>query len=222
MQYTTTLIISKEDHEKICSTYIPFENKVSNPDVLIISEEKSIGIQNIKDITPLLFRMPFQEDYKLLFVLHAESMTREAQNAFLKVLEEPPENTQIILFAQNSESLLPTVLSRCVVVHAESNKKEKTKKASSLPTMEDIKKTSMGERVELLEKYTVKKEQAVSWCQELLIQAKNDMELHPTSETAIENAQRIQDCLVRLGKNVNAKLAVGSMLFQIEPNSLHH
>lgn len=47
----------------------------------------------------------------------AQSLTPEAQNAFLKTLEEPPENTVIILLAENEDQLLPTVVSRCFVSH---------------------------------------------------------------------------------------------------------
>lgn len=44
----------------------------------------------------------------------ADTMTRRAQNRFLKTLEEPPEGTVIILLAENREGLLQTIVSRCV------------------------------------------------------------------------------------------------------------
>ncbi|GFI58264.1 DNA polymerase III subunit tau [Muribaculaceae bacterium] len=46
-----------------------------------------------------------------------EKMTVQAQNALLKTLEEPPEYTVILILTTNVESLLPTILSRCVVLN---------------------------------------------------------------------------------------------------------
>jgi len=48
-------------------------------------------------------------------VLEAELMSREAQNALLKTLEEPPAGVTIILICQQSQQLLPTTLSRCAL-----------------------------------------------------------------------------------------------------------
>ncbi len=49
---------------------------------------------------------------RIIIVEHAETMTIEAQNAFLKLLEEPPADTLIILTADNQRAVLPTILSR--------------------------------------------------------------------------------------------------------------
>lgn len=46
----------------------------------------------------------------------AHRMTREAQNALLKLLEEPPEGSMLLLTATNEQSLLPTIVSRCQVL----------------------------------------------------------------------------------------------------------
>jgi DNA polymerase-3 subunit delta' len=50
-------------------------------------------------------------------VNEAERMTAQAQNALLKTLEEPPEYAVIILLTANVNSMLPTILSRCVVLN---------------------------------------------------------------------------------------------------------
>jgi DNA polymerase-3 subunit delta' len=53
---------------------------------------------------------------KVFVVLEAELMSRDAQNALLKTLEEPPPLTTIILIAERAEEMLPTTLSRCSIV----------------------------------------------------------------------------------------------------------
>ena len=52
---------------------------------------------------------------KVILISNAESLTINAANALLKILEEPPENSYLILTTQNISSLLPTIISRCVM-----------------------------------------------------------------------------------------------------------
>ena len=51
-------------------------------------------------------------------------MTVQAQNALLKTLEEPPEYGIILILTTNVDALLPTILSRCVVLHMKPVKDE--------------------------------------------------------------------------------------------------
>ncbi|HET8671851.1 MAG TPA: hypothetical protein VFM05_14895, partial [Candidatus Saccharimonadales bacterium] len=59
---------------------------------------------------------------RAVIIEHAELLTVEAQNAFLKLLEEPPADTILALTADNPQALLPTILSRVqlLAVHAPS------------------------------------------------------------------------------------------------------
>ncbi len=90
-----------------------------NPSVLsdafIISpdpERNTIGIDEIREIKNFLAVVPVASDYRTVIVRDAENMTREAQNAFLKITEEPPIHSLIILTVNSSESILPTLASR--------------------------------------------------------------------------------------------------------------
>ena len=60
---------------------------------------------------------PYYGPKKIYIVNEAEKMTVQAQNALLKTLEEPPAYGVIILLTTNMDSLLPTILSRCVALH---------------------------------------------------------------------------------------------------------
>jgi DNA polymerase-3 subunit delta' len=55
--------------------------------------------------------------HRVIIVSRAEEMTTESANAFLKTLEEPHDNVTIILTTSRKEMLLPTILSRCQVIH---------------------------------------------------------------------------------------------------------
>ncbi len=90
----------------------------NHPDVLWITHEKtSIGVDDIRtQVNADIQVMPYQSPYKIYIIDSADKMTENAQNALLKTIEEPPEYAIILLLACNIQSLLPTILSRCVVL----------------------------------------------------------------------------------------------------------
>lgn len=93
--------------------------KVS-PDIFIISPLKtSISIDEVRNLKKHIFQKPVSLPYKYIIIEEAHKLTPEAQNALLKILEEPPSGAIIILEAENKYSLLPTILSRVVVVDEE-------------------------------------------------------------------------------------------------------
>ncbi len=92
----------------------------NQPDVIYVSHEKpgSIGVEDIRgQINGTVAIKPYSSPKKIYIMNEGEKMTVQAQNALLKTLEEPPEYTVIIILTTNVESLLPTILSRCVVLN---------------------------------------------------------------------------------------------------------
>lgn len=92
----------------------------NQPDIIKITHEKpnSIGVDDIRDqINNDVAIKPYSSPYKIYIMNEAEKMTVQAQNALLKTLEEPPEYAVIFLLTTNVNSLLPTILSRCVVLN---------------------------------------------------------------------------------------------------------
>ncbi len=70
-----------------------------------------LGIENIREASENMHLSPFKGEQKAL-IFHAEDITIQAQNALLKVFEEPPRHTTIFLSLTNSTNLLSTILSR--------------------------------------------------------------------------------------------------------------
>ncbi|MFH1545959.1 MAG: DNA polymerase III subunit delta' [Patescibacteria group bacterium] len=72
----------------------------------------------IDDLREVLARVNQTSDGWKVFVIHnIERMNREAANFFLKILEEPPQNTTFLLTTSNQSLLLPTIVSRCRVMN---------------------------------------------------------------------------------------------------------
>lgn len=90
-----------------------------SPDHLTIEPEtdtSSIGIEQIRGLKTWATLKPFQTTFKVVLIKKAQNLTVEAQNAMLKLLEEPPEATVIVLTVDDAKNLLSTVVSRCTQI----------------------------------------------------------------------------------------------------------
>jgi len=89
-----------------------------HPDMIEIGTEsvrpQSFHIETIRELRQEAFIAPNESEAKIYILHNAQNMTRQAQNALLKVLEEPPEYVIFILLCENRSTLLETILSRCV------------------------------------------------------------------------------------------------------------
>ena len=90
---------------------------MQSPDVFWIgmtegTAKKSIGVDEIRAITDTIYLLPNDLETKIYIIPGADAMTQQAQNAFLKLLEEPPSYVLFLLLCENRYALLPTVRSR--------------------------------------------------------------------------------------------------------------
>ncbi len=84
---------------------------LGHPDLHYLDGNGS-GIDEVREIVQSLQLAPYQSVYRIAVVAHAEKLTIPALNSFLKTLEEPKDNTIIILTTENSKNLLDTITSR--------------------------------------------------------------------------------------------------------------
>lgn len=91
-----------------------FEN---SPDfVYITSEEDVIKVGEIRKLSENIILKPVKSDRRVFIIDNAEMMNEAAQNALLKILEEPPKYATIILIVANKEKILRTIKSRCTEI----------------------------------------------------------------------------------------------------------
>lgn len=91
-----------------------------HPDVTVLEykEEKIIKIDNIRaDLEDKIYLSPFESCYKIFIIDNAERMNFNAQNAFLKTLEEPPKFSIIILVTDSINFITSTIRSRCQIIN---------------------------------------------------------------------------------------------------------
>lgn len=74
---------------------------------------KNILVDDVKDLIENIILTPIESEVKVFIFNNFSSATIQAQNKLLKILEEPPKNSYIILNVTNINKVLPTVISRC-------------------------------------------------------------------------------------------------------------
>lgn len=98
----------------------------AHPDCMILQRtyddtkkkfKDSIDIAEIRKINPFLHMTSSNGGWRIVLIDDADTMNRNAQNALLKILEEPPKKTLIILVAHRFGMLIPTIKSRIQHIH---------------------------------------------------------------------------------------------------------
>ncbi|HET6514201.1 MAG TPA: DNA polymerase III subunit delta' [Thermodesulfovibrionales bacterium] len=84
------------------------------PDLVIVAPEKGeIRVDEIRSVEDALSFKPYEGKKKVVIIDDADTMNQSAANAFLKTLEEPPEDSLLILIASNPGRMPETIRSRC-------------------------------------------------------------------------------------------------------------
>ena len=88
---------------------------VSDKDLYEMDAASNRGIDDIRDIREGVYAMPFESPYKFYIIDEAHMLTKEAWNALLKTLEEPPAHCIFVLATTEREKVPDTIQSRCEI-----------------------------------------------------------------------------------------------------------
>ena len=157
---------------KICE-----ENKIDPIDIQTIESEGSVGIEQVRILQKQIFLKPFRGKKKACIIKRADTLTVEAQNALLKLLEEPPEHTIIVLLTENHLSLLPTILSRCKVI--EVSAPDKKLESDELSTFNFQLSTliagGLGTRLKLAQDVAKNKDELLLWLEKMIFLVRQEL-----------------------------------------------
>ena len=90
----------------------------THPDVLVVPPDPPqllIKLGQVRQVIHVAYYRPPVESKRSFSIFTSSAFMKEAANSLLKVLEEPPEHTSLILLTENPQELLPTIRSRAVV-----------------------------------------------------------------------------------------------------------
>ena len=91
----------------------------THPDITVVTPEdgkKNIAVSQIRDLRADAYVKSHMAARRVFVIDKADSMNEQAQNALLKVLEEPPADIIFILIAESAAALLDTIISRCTLL----------------------------------------------------------------------------------------------------------
>ena len=95
----------------------------------IEKKQGQIGVDEAEDIVKKLSLKSYKGGFKVMIIWMAEKLNVAAANKLLKIIEEPPENTILILIAEDEEQIIKTILSRCQILNFKSLSEGDIKKA---------------------------------------------------------------------------------------------
>ena len=90
----------------------------THPDVLIVPPDPPqllIKLGQVRQVIHVAYYRPPVEAVRTFTIFTSSAFMKEAANSLLKVLEEPPEHTSLILLTENPQEMLPTIRSRAVI-----------------------------------------------------------------------------------------------------------
>ncbi len=120
MEYILALIVCSS--HSVCGECASCKSLAAktHPDVIQLKRadtKSSIGIDSVRGIMGEIYVKPIMAEYKAVIVHEAHLLTAEAQNAMLKVIEEPPEKVTFFFLCDTTATILPTIISRSVIVN---------------------------------------------------------------------------------------------------------
>src|ERR1035437_4790963 len=174
-----SILITGKDKEqiKLAAKKICTDNKISRFDIEIIETEKTIGIGEIRKLQEKLFLKPIQSETKAVILEAFLGMTADSQNAFLKVLEEPPADTIIIILALSLDFVLPTVMSRCSLINLDQAKKITDEEiADNLKLISELKNRNASKALKVSQDSGKDREVALTFLESLIISLNTNIE----------------------------------------------
>lgn len=146
------------------------QEKVDPIDISFQIYEKAVGIEDVRNIQKAILFKPFRGKTKAVVIQTYENITIQAQNALLKILEEPPANTIIMVSVPKKELILPTIISRCKIIILE---EEKTNLTSDISRLEDfltiILNGKTGDKLKIAQDIARNKEEIALWLEKMTI-----------------------------------------------------
>lgn len=133
-----------------------------------MNRKKAFGIEDVRKIQQKISLRPFKGEKKTLIVNLYKGISTEAQNAMLKLLEEPPSSSIIILQVENSGIFLPTILSRAQII--EIKNEEDGTDGTHLENIDGV-----GEALLLAQNLSKDKNEAIAWLERSILSTRNNM-----------------------------------------------
>ena len=204
--------IAKLEWQKICD-----REKIDKFDLTIIEPEKTMGIGDIREAQKNLYLKPFKSPKKAVILDAGLGISTEAQNALLKSLEEPPDNTIIVLIVSELESVLQTIISRCKVINLNKDVNlTEEEEGDYKKILDKLLEATTGEKLKLAQNYGRTKEEGTQWTEKMILVLRGiilEQEGGKTLLIILKEFERANKILKT--SNANPRLTLENLFFSI-------
>ena len=165
------VIVSKDFNKGIQKALeLTKRKKIGKFDIETVEFEKAMGIADVRNIKSKIFLRPLGSEKAVILNL-MDGATIEAQNAMLKLLEEPPPSANLILVAETEETFLPTILSRCRVLKIDG---ERVKR--EIANLEALENMDLNAGFLIAQDLSKDRKEATEWLEEAIVYLKKKAE----------------------------------------------
>ena len=158
---------------------------------------------------------PFDNASQLAIILDSHKLTPQAQNSFLKTLEESSDNTIYILCVNNEKNLLQTIISRGKLIYAKGDVEKEEENTS------DILELDLVEQFQLVEKISKNKEDSLLFIENIESIFKKKLEFE-IKNGKIESPKKLKSALdllndskKKIDSNCNKKLVLEALIVSL-------
>jgi hypothetical protein len=194
------------------------EREVDPLDVNTQIYEKAMGIEDVRNIQKAILLKPFRGKIKAVILDLYGNITLEAQNALLKVLEEPPANTIIVIKIAKRELILPTIISRCKVIalqekEIELNENDLSRFSDDLNILLNGK---TGDKLKIAQDIAKEKENTALWLEKMAIFIKNKLVEENSNFKYLNFLKELQKTYKAIkGTNVSQRTALENLFLSL-------
>lgn len=209
------LIVSRD--KKKASLYISDFLKKKGIYPIDISQpvyEKAVGIEDVRNIQKSILFKPFKGKSKAIVIEAYEGITTEAQNALLKILEEPPINTIIVVSIPKKELLLPTIISRCKIIELQGNDLALSREENIqyLNILVSLSENGIGYKLKLAQDITKNKDEVILWLEKMSIFVRTKLIENYNNPNYLNFLRQLQKTYTIIkSTNVNQRIALENL-----------
>lgn len=197
--------------------FVKLEELFGVPDIHIVDgrQQNSIGIDEIKALQNEMIFQPFDNTSQIAIILDSQKLTPQAQNSFLKTLEESSDSTVYILCVNNEKNLLQTIISRGKLIYAKGEIQEQEENTQNILSLDLV------EQFQLVEKISKSKEDSLLFIQEIENIFKKKLEFE-IKNGKIESPKKLKSALdllndskKKIDSNCNKKLVLEALIVSL-------
>jgi DNA polymerase III delta prime subunit len=190
-----------------------------HPDIQWLNQpDETLTIERVRDLPQIVATKPMGQT-RFIILTNLESASVPAQNALLKILEEPPAGNQLILVATNVTKILPTVKSRTRQLRWPADGEATSIDVQTNQALyQQLTTSSYAQLIDMAEKYS-EREAAKQLLENLITYLHQQLEQTTEAKSGLRLTHHLKTLLKTqeyIDKNVNVRLALEDAFFQLK------